>query len=307
MSNSKKIVTIVLSLIMVFNVCIFASATSPTASDVNLTTSYDDFGLYLLVTLSTTNAVAGLKATFTYDATAVELLPNGTTFDDDTVADNTVENSLNCSTNSVTIVLLGNVTSGSTEWVTFKFTVLKTTDNAAFSLSNMSVCNVDEQDVTTTINNKSISVSVEALSTLGAQIRSTTTTGTTQDIRFGSKLVRNVLETGEYITVGGTSYKATSCGYLVALTNKLSTGEMMTVDSKNTNPYVKNKQSTKCFLRQDTYFIYTLVVTGITSANNSTAISVRPYVVYNVNGVPTYSYGAQVSKSVSDVATVAYK
>jgi len=289
---------------MIFSFSILANAAS-TDTNANLTTSYDNLGQYLQVTLSTTNAVAGIKGTFTYDATAVKLLPDSTTFDDDTVTDNTVANSLNCSTNSVTFVLLGDVTTGSTKWVTFKFTIIKTTANAAFSLSDMSVCNVDEHDVTTTINNKSISVSVEALSTLGAQIRSETTTETTQDIRFGSKLVRNDTGTGEYIKIGGTEYKAKSCGYLVALTDNLASGELMTVGSANTD--VKNKQSTNCYLRQTDYFIYTLVVTGITSTDNATQISVRPYVVYDIGGENYYSYGNQVSKSIDDVAAVAYK
>ncbi|MFA6812150.1 MAG: hypothetical protein WCR45_03530 [Bacteroidaceae bacterium] len=304
MLNFKKIAAVVLSIIMTFSFSIFASAAS-TDTAANLTTSYDNSGQFLQVTLSTTNAVAGIKGTFTYDATAVQLLPDSTTFDDINVTDNTVANSLNCSAGSVAFVLLGDVTNGSTKWVTFKFTVLKTA-TTSFSLNGMSVCNVDEQDVTTTINNNSISVSVEALSTLGAQIRTETTTGTTQDIRFGSKLVRNVSETGEYITVGGTSYKATSCGYLVALTGNLAEGELM-VAVKSTNTHVKNKQSTKCYLRTDDYFIYTLVVTGITSANNATQISVRPYVVYDIEGVDYYSYGNQVSKSINDVAAVTYK
>ena len=300
MSNFKKIAAIVLSLIMIFSFSIFASAAS-TVTDANLTTSYDNSGQFLQVTLSTSNAVAGIQGTFTYDAEAVELLPDSIVFSN---ADNTVDNSLNYSTGSVNFVMVGNVTSGSTEWVTFSFTVLKTAD-ITFGLSNMSVCNVDEQDVTTTINNKTINVSVEALSTLGAQIRSKTIPDAAQDIRFGSKLVRNDTGTGEYIIVGGNTYKAKSCGYLVALTSKLANGEVMTVGSTNTA--VKNKQSTNCYLRESTYFIYTLVVTGITSTNNATQISVRPYVVYNVNGVNYYSYGNQVSKSINDVATVAYK
>jgi len=277
--------------------CVFASAEG-TPTNVNLTSSFDDSGQYLQITISTSNAVAGIMGTFTYDDTTVKLIPANTVF---CTSDNTVDNSLKCSENTVDIVLVGDVVDGTTNWITFKFEVLQTA-NVDFILSNVSACDVDEQDVYTTINNKTINVSVEALSTLGAQVCGETT----NNIRFGSKLVREATDTGEYIVVDGNTYKAKSCGYLVALTSKLASGEqMVAVDSTNTS--VKNKQSTKCYLRQDTYFVYTMVITGITDTYKDTQISARPYVIYDVGGVDYYSYGNQVSKSVNEVEEVYYK
>ena len=308
MSNFKKIVSLVLSLVIISSLCVVASA-ADTDTNIKLTSSFDNDGKYLQVTISTTKAVAGLMGKLTYDADAVKLIPANTVFcvkDSPANTDNTVADSLKCNADSVDLVLVGDVAVGTTDWATFQFEVLKT-DNVEFVLDNVTACNVDDQDVSVTISNKSMNVSVEALATLGAQIRQATSTETIHDMRFGSKLVREDTGTSEYIMVNGTSYKAKSCGYLVALTSKITNNsvvEAMTVGSADTD--VKNKPATNCLLRLDAYFIYTVVVTGITSNDTSTQISVRPYVAYDDGGTLKYSYGEQVSKSVSDVVSVSY-
>ncbi|MDD4699448.1 MAG: hypothetical protein PHV07_04210 [Oscillospiraceae bacterium] len=307
MSKLKKIVAVALCFIMIFSFSVVANAADPDSA--NLTTSYDDNGQYLLVTISTTNPLAGIQGTFTYNnTTAVNLLYQDTVFVN---PENTADNSINYSAGSVRFVLLGDVTNGTKNWATFKFEV-KETANVTFSLENVTACDVGETLITQAINGASIKVSVEALVTLGAQIRNTSTDAST-DLRFGSKLVRSIDGVVENIVVDGIPYKATACGYLVAATNRITNPDdgsvaKMTVELANEqNSPIINIHATKCILSNDTYFIYTLVVTGITAKQKPLNICVTPYVAYVDNGVLKYFYGEQITKSANSVAASAYK
>ena len=327
MKNFKKILVLALAVIMcvtVLSVTTIADTFNPT---IKITARYDDNGEQIIASVVTSQPCGAIKATFSYEG-SVELDTSKIAFVDKTEAEPYVTNG-----NTITFVLLANdLTSGDTYWADFYFTV-NGKENVTFSLKDVDVCDVNETLVSDSkeLEGTTITLTADDLKTLGAQYRKPVDDAQnpiSAALRFGSRIDRtkNTADDDETILHNLTSNKgvAVRCGFLAGFEFKVEKDRVLEAEfDENTGEFTDittgaiNIPAKKCLQDKDTYLIYTYAVTGIeedTQAETSTGvyeyvkdlpIVARPYVVYKTNdGAYGIEYGAQVSKSYSDVQAV---
>lgn len=320
MKNFRKILVLALAVIMcvtVLSVTTFADTFNPT---IKITARFDDAGDQIIASVVTSQPCGAIKATFTYTGD-LALDESKFAFADKLAGDKYVVKD-----NTVTFVLLAeNLAAGSTYWADFYFDVTSKTSPITFSLSNVDVCDVNETLVenSESIEGTTLTLSANDLQTLGAQYRKADPDKEiTAALRFGTKLDRNA-ETNALPKIAGAT--AVRCGYIAGFEFKVGKGTELEATNIDGNGIITsvtdgaiNKQAKYYFSSTSDYMIYTYAVTGIGADTQvdtdgdevkdayvkDLPIVVRPYVIYKNNGEYGIAYGAQVSKSYSDVEAV---
>ncbi len=319
MKNFRKILVLALAVIM----CITALSVTTFADDFNpsfnpsieITARFAEDGEQIIASVVTSQPCGAIKATFTF---AGDVALADKKFVDATEGEKSV---ISDAGTDVTFVLLAaDLASGSTHWADFYFTLGENASgDIRFTLSNVDVCDVNETLVSDSqeLENATLTLSETDLQTLGAQYRADNPA-----LRFGTKLDRaqadNALASKERA-------KAVRCGYIAGFKFKVGEATLTATDfSTETGRFTTvttgaiYKQAKYCLTDTEYYMIYTYAVTGITDDKQvdtdgneevdayvkDLPIVVRPYVIYELDGQYGIDYGAQISKSYSDVQAV---